>query len=126
MNLSMAERALTPEQVAQGQKLAREFKPHPATAPSATASNASGKPNAALSNSSGADGKAGFLIVKADDESCDVYLDGAFIGNAPARLKVVAGAHVIEVKKQGFKDFHREIRVTEGSEQSLHAALEKQ
>lgn len=126
MNLSMAERALTPEQVAQGQKLAREFKPHPAETGSLSASSASAKRSAQPLNSFAPGAKAGFLLVNADDSTGDVYLDGAFVGNAPAKLKVEPGAHVIEVKKQGFKDFRREIRVSEGSEQTLHAVLEKQ
>lgn len=122
INLSMAERAMTPQQIAQGQKLAMEFKPRRAGG----SSEESEKQSAGTGASNGPDAKAGFLIVKADDETCDVYLDGAFVGNAPARLKVDPGLHVIEVKKQGFKDFRRGLAVTEGSEQTLHAVLDRQ
>lgn len=122
MNLSMAERAMTPQQIAQAQKLAMEFKPR--LAPSSSGSDKQSA-NAASSGSNASNAKAGFLIVKADDETFDVYLDGAFVGNAPARLKVDPGPHVIEVKKQGFKDFRRGIKVTEGSEQTLRAVLDR-
>jgi TPR repeat protein len=125
MNLSMAERAMTPEQIAEGQKLAREFKPRIAKEGSTTRGTDSGKSNqtagAVVSTA-----KTGVLNVKADDETYDVYLDGAYVGNAPAKLKLDPGAHVIDVKKAGFKDFHKEIKVTEGSELSLRAVLERQ
>jgi TPR repeat protein len=127
INLSMAERTMTPEQIAQGQKLAREFKPHVAQAgpvsPSASANRVTG-PGAPLASVSAQ--KTGFLNVKADDDTYDVFLDGAFVGNAPAKLKLDPGTHVIEVKKAGFKDFRKEIKVTEGSELSLRAVLERQ
>jgi hypothetical protein len=70
--------------------------------------------------------KAGFLNVKADDETYDVFLDGAYVGNAPAKLKLVPGNHLIEVKKAGFKDFRKELVIPEGSELSLRAVLERQ
>jgi TPR repeat protein len=120
INLSMAERAMTPEQIAQGQKLARDFKPHSADSSPTGLKHTitpSGPPNSKA---------AGFLTVKADDETYDVYLDAAFVGNSPAKLKLDPGLHVIEVKKQGFKDFRKEIRVTDGSEQTLRAVLDKQ
>ena len=127
MNLSMAERAMTPEQIAQGQKLALEFKartdlaePAPPGAEAAKSKNpTSGLP---VSNVL----KPGFLSVKAADDTYDVFLDGAFVGNAPAKLKLDPGTHVIEVKKAGFKDFRKEIKITEGSELSLRAVLERQ
>jgi len=112
INLSMAERAMTPEQITQAQKLARDFKPRAATAEPALAAD-----NAA---------KTGFLNVKADDETYEVFLDGSFVGNAPAKLKLEPGTHVVEVKKPGFKDFRKELKVIEGSELSLRAVLEHQ
>lgn len=127
VNLSMAERAMTPEQIAQGQELARTFKPHSVNPGSSTGSpeaNTHSAPRATLSAVTGS--KAGFLTVNADDETYDVYLDGAFVGNSPAKLKLDPGMHVIEVKKQGLKDFRREIRITEGSELTMRAVLARQ
>ncbi len=126
INLSMAERAMTPEQIAQGQKLAMEFKPHSGNATNTSAGTVSADKHSAATTTPVTAAKAGFLNVKADDETYDVYADGAFVGNAPAKLKLDPGLHVIEVKKQGFKDFRREIRITEGSELSLRAVLDKQ
>lgn len=121
INLSMAERNLSPEQIAQGQKLARDFRPHKEDSAGST-----GPKNAPTASTSAPDAKAGFLNVKADDETYDVYLDGSFVGNSPAKLKLDPGLHVIDVKKPGFKDYHKQIRVTEGSEQTLRAVLQRQ
>jgi hypothetical protein len=64
--------------------------------------------------------------VRADDDSYEVFIDGAFVGNTPAKLKLEACPHVIEVKKGGFKDYRKTVNVTDGSELNLRAVLERQ
>ncbi|HZR15977.1 MAG TPA: PEGA domain-containing protein [Verrucomicrobiae bacterium] len=113
INLSMAERAMTPEQIAEGQKLARDFKPQ------------SGSP-VQTAEPGHRTGMSGVVTVKADDETAEVYADGNFVGNAPSKLKLEPGMHVIEVKKAGFKPYRRDIKVTEGAELNLRATLEHQ
>jgi len=70
--------------------------------------------------------KFGFVNVTADDPTFEVFADGAFVGNSPAKLKLSEGPHTIEVRKEGFKDYKKEIRVTNGSELNLRVVLEKQ
>jgi hypothetical protein len=126
MNLSMAERNMTPEQIGEGQRLAREFKPHLSGEQSAPQKpEASSTPNGASGAVAATAQKTGILMVKADDETYEVYLDGAFVGNAPAKLKLDSGPHIIEVKKTGFKGFRKQITITDGSELSLRAVLER-
>lgn len=69
--------------------------------------------------------RAGSLTVTAGDEGCEVFVDGAFVGNSPAKLKLTEGAHIIQVKRAGFKDYKKEIKVADGSELNLRAVLEK-
>jgi hypothetical protein len=69
--------------------------------------------------------KTGFVSVSADDQTFEVFVDGAFVGNTPAKLKLSEGTHVIEVKKPGYKDYKKEIKVTEGCELTLRAVMEK-
>jgi hypothetical protein len=69
--------------------------------------------------------KTGFVSVSADDQTFEVFADGAFVGNTPAKLKLSEGTHVIEVKKAGYKDYKKEIKITEGCELNLRAVLEK-
>jgi TPR repeat protein len=136
INLAAAERYLTPEQVAEAQRMAREFKPGKASAPGATPT----QPDKASSLPAGSEAaqagsavsapaaalKTGVVNVKAEDESYEIFVDGAFVGNTPANVKLVVGAHVVEVKKPGFKDYRKQMTVTEGSELTLRAVLEKQ
>jgi TPR repeat protein len=138
VNLASTERFMTPEQIAKAQALAHEFKLHKVSASDETASpqastapqppeSGTGQPSTRDSTSVFAGtSKTGFVNVSAQDESCEIFVDGAFVGNTPARVKLSEGAHVVEVKKPGFKDYRRQIKMTEGSELTLRAALEKQ
>jgi hypothetical protein len=55
----------------------------------------------------------------------DVTVDDAFLGNAPAKLRLKAGKHTIKVTMAGYKDWSREMTVMSGSEVNLTATLEK-
>ena len=67
----------------------------------------------------------GSIQVSADVEGAEVYVDREFVGNSPAKLKLSAGKHVIEVKQPGYLDYKREVAVTDGAELSLKATLVK-
>jgi hypothetical protein len=69
--------------------------------------------------------KSGFVNVKAEDDSYEIFVDGAFVGNTPAKVKLAEGSHVVEVKKSGFKDYRKQIKISAGSELTLRAVLEK-
>jgi hypothetical protein len=58
-------------------------------------------------------------------EGADVYVDNAFVGNAPATLKLSAGKHTVKVSQDGYKAWTKEISVYADSDVSLKAALEK-
>jgi TPR repeat protein len=136
INLASAERYLTPDKVAEGQRLASEFKPHKASAaeesPLPPAKTGSPPPSGGMNavphtaSLSAEASKIGVVNVKAEDESYEIFVDGAFVGNTPAMVKLAQGAHVVEVKKPGFKDYRKQIQITEGSELTLRAVLEKQ
>jgi hypothetical protein len=55
----------------------------------------------------------------------DVLVDGEFVGNSPAALKLSPGKHAVTVKMSGYKDWSKEITVQSGSEVQLTANLEK-
>src|ERR1035438_613057 len=50
---------------------------------------------------------SGVVNVKAEDDSYEIFVDGAFVGNTPAKVKLAEGSHVVEVKKTGFKDYRK-------------------
>jgi TPR repeat protein len=136
INLASAERFLTPDKVAEAQRLAGEFRPHKPSAaeesslplaqagflPPDGGTNTVPHPASVSAETS----KTGVVNVKAEDESYEIFVDGAFVGNTPAMVKLTQGTHVVEVKKPGFKDYRKQIQITAGSELTLRSVLEKQ
>jgi hypothetical protein len=59
-------------------------------------------------------------------DAAEVYVDGAFVGNATETLKLPAGKHTIKVTLAGYKDWTKDLTVLANSELKLNAALEKQ
>jgi len=65
------------------------------------------------------------LQVDSDPIGADIQLDGSFVGNTPSDVQVTEGSHTITVKKSGFKDWERTLKVSTGSNVHLSAQLEK-
>ncbi len=135
VSLAGIEAFMTKEQVAQAQHLAHEFKPSQNPVPEGSVpqnrvSNprpTAPDPKGVGDSASPAEGaKIGFVNVTAEDGSCEIFADGAFVGNSPAKLKLAEGPHVVEVKKTGFKDYRKDIQVGAGSDLTLRVVLEKQ
>ena len=134
VNLAMAERVLTPEQIAEAQRLALAFKPVKAAGPGETPAQpakveagpaGNTGPAAAADSAPALAAKSGFVNMLAADGACEIFVDGAFVGNTPARVKLAEGTHVVEVKKAGFKDYRKQIQISAGSELTLRAVLEQ-
>jgi len=119
VSLARLEAQLTKDQIAEAQRLARDYK-------SAEESDSARQTQPAISAPATPEsGKMGYVSVKANDDHYEVFVDGAFVGNPPAKLKLAEGSHVIEVKKSGFKDYRRELKVMAGSDLTLTAGLER-
>ena len=58
-------------------------------------------------------------------DGADIEVDGNFVGNTPSDIQVADGAHTVSVKKTGFKDWERKLKVSSGSSVHLNAELEK-
>lgn len=67
----------------------------------------------------------GTVLVTSEPPDAEVSADGVFVGNTPANLKLDSGIHIIEVKLDGYKTYHKELRVLADSELSLKAQLGK-
>ena len=65
------------------------------------------------------------IALVSNPDGAEVTIDDAFMGNAPAKLRLKAGKHTIKVSMAGYKDWTREMTVMSGSEVSLAATLEK-
>ncbi len=67
----------------------------------------------------------GKLSIVSIPDGADIEVDGSFVGNAPSDLQLPEGEHTIAVKKTGFKDWERKMKVSGGSSVRLNAELEK-
>lgn len=65
------------------------------------------------------------LQLESDPPGADIEVDGSFMGNTPSDVQVTEGEHSVAVKKAGFKDWERKLKVSGGSSVHLNAELEK-
>jgi serine protease Do len=65
----------------------------------------------------------GTLTVSSDPDGAEVYLDGKFVGNTPATLKLPIGPHTIQLKSSGHADWERSIEILKDSQLNLKAQL---
>jgi len=63
--------------------------------------------------------------LESDPSGADIEIDGSFVGNAPSDLQVSEGDHTVVVKKAGYKDWERKMKISAGSSVHLNAQLEK-
>ncbi|HZQ96262.1 MAG TPA: PEGA domain-containing protein [Candidatus Sulfotelmatobacter sp.] len=64
------------------------------------------------------------LAIASNPVGADIEIDGNFVGNTPSNLELPSGEHTISVKKSGFKEWQRKIKVT-GGEVKISAELER-
>ncbi len=67
----------------------------------------------------------GKLSITSVPDGCDIEVDGSFVGNAPSDIQLPDGYHTVTVKKAGYKDWERTLKVTGGSNVHLNAEPEK-
>ena len=64
------------------------------------------------------------ISVSSIPASADIEVDGNFVGNTPSLIEVTPGEHSVVVKKTGYKNWERKLKVTGGSV-NVSAELEK-
>ncbi|HKV26227.1 MAG TPA: trypsin-like peptidase domain-containing protein [Candidatus Acidoferrum sp.] len=67
----------------------------------------------------------GTIAIASEPDSAEIYVDGKFLGNAPAKLKLSAGPHRVVLKAAGFADWQRELEILKDSHVALKPVLEK-
>jgi hypothetical protein len=65
------------------------------------------------------------LRLESEPTGADIEVDGSFVGDTPSDVQVTDGDHTVTVKKAGFKDWERKLKVSGGSSVHLNAELEK-
>ena len=95
----------------------RKLDAQPGSATQSAAASASPTPAAAPSTAR--------LLIASVPDGADIEIDGNFSGNTPSDLEVPEGEHSIVVKKSGYKNWERKMKVAAGSSIHLNAEMEK-
>lgn len=65
----------------------------------------------------------GFVAIKSNIDSAEIYVDGVFYGNPPATLKLTVGTHRLLVTSSGSNDYARYVGVLESTTVNIQADL---
>lgn len=86
--------------------------------------SATGAPPAAAPVAATAPEVQGRIQISSQPVGADIEVDGGFVGNTPSTINLPPGEHVVAVKKSGYKDWEKKIRIS-GGEVNLSPELEK-
>jgi hypothetical protein len=67
----------------------------------------------------------GSVAILSDPAGAEVYVDGHFVGQTPATLHLASGAHRIELRAGGKRDWSRELEVIKDSEVTVRPVMER-
>jgi len=67
----------------------------------------------------------GTVAITSDPEDAEIYVDDKFVGNAPAKLKLAAGSHIMVLKAAGFAEWTRTLEILKDSQVTLKPVLEQ-
>lgn len=65
------------------------------------------------------------VAVTSEPAGADVELDGKFVGNTPAKLRLKPGDYVVTVRKQGYVVWERKVSAIPDNELTIRAELDK-
>jgi hypothetical protein len=65
----------------------------------------------------------GRVSFTSEDSASEIYVDGKFVGQAPATINLSAGSHHVEVKSAGKQPWSRDLQVLKDSQLTLHPVL---
>lgn len=86
------------------------------------------KPSAAVAqttpNTKAAPEMQGNIHINSQPAAADIEIDGAFVGSTPSTVQLTAGEHKVIVKKDGFKEWSRVVKVSSG-DVNVSAELQK-
>jgi hypothetical protein len=78
-----------------------------------------------VSQTSGNAAAAGQISVSSTPGNADIEVDGSYVGSTPSTIDVAPGQHSDVVKKSGYKNWERSLKVS-GGNINVSAELEKQ
>ncbi len=66
----------------------------------------------------------GQLTITSYPDAAEIFVDGKFVGNTPATLKLTAGSHSVLMKSPGRSDYSRTLEVSKSSKLTLKALFD--
>jgi serine protease Do len=66
----------------------------------------------------------GAVVITSDPEDAEIYVDDKFVGNAPAKLKLAAGSHIMVLRAAGFAEWKRTLEILKDSQVTLKPVLD--
>lgn len=66
----------------------------------------------------------GTVRVESDPEGAEIYIDGNFVGQTPAKFSLAAGVHRLLMKAQGKREWERDLEVMRDSQLTVHPVLD--
>lgn len=70
--------------------------------------------------------RLGTIVISSDLDSVEIFVDGKFLGNTPATLRLPAGPHTFVLKSTGFPDYSRTLDLPKSSKLTLKAIFQPQ
>jgi S1-C subfamily serine protease len=67
----------------------------------------------------------GTVSITSDPEDAEIFVDDKFVGNAPAKLKLAAGSHILVIRAIGFAEWKRTVEILKDSQATLKPVLER-
>jgi PEGA domain len=66
------------------------------------------------------------VLLRSVPDGADINVDSKYMGSTPSTIHLAPGDHNVSVEKSGFKAWQRTVTVTNGSDITVDATLEKQ
>jgi len=67
---------------------------------------------------------SGQITISSDPDAAEIFVDGKFVGNTPATLKLSAGPHLFLLKSPSRQDYSRTVEVPKSSKLTLKALFD--
>ena len=65
------------------------------------------------------------VVIKSTPDGADITVDGKYVGSTPSSLRLAPGNHSVSIEKSGFNKWQRAMTVSEGSNITIDASLER-
>jgi S1-C subfamily serine protease len=94
------------------------------TSPPSSAAPASSESTVSFPTSTSSPEGFGQITITSDPDAAEIFVDGKFVGNTPATLKLPAGPHLFLFKSPGHPDYSRTVEVPKSSKLTLKALFD--